>query len=526
MTRSAPAPDPPRAPAAGAAIAGSPRVARNAVYNLLGQGTVAILWLLAARAVSSSLGRDALGLVYLALALSSAIGGILDMGLSTLVVREVSARFASDPGYVRRLLRTGALFAWAAVAVLAAAVWIVAPLVATSWVNLGAMGAETATRALRLLGLGVVSVLPRALYTGLLRGLERMNVNNAIDVATAAVQQLGIVVLAREGAPIATVAAWVSASFLLGAAAYAIAAGRLAGWSALVPGWFRDVVRDGAPYAGRMLATAVLAVIHVQADRIVASRLLPLASVGTYGFGYAGVSRASLLQSAIGHAALPTLSSLAASRDAEGLRASFAKLQHVVCVVAVPVYAAIPFFAEPVLGAVFDPPTGRELLLPLSLVGLGYYLNATITIPYVASLATGRPDIAVRSNLYGLLVVLPITAALVARLGLVGAGLSWVVYQVYAYAYSLRRVLRECLGLATTGFLRDVARIALAAALSYGPAWLAPRAAGLESPFASIGAWALATAAYGAWAYRGLRSASPRSEAPAASALGGRGGLD
>ena len=79
------------------------------------------------------------------------------------------------------------------------------------------------------------------------------------------------------------------------------------------------------------------------------------------------------------------------------------------------------------------------------LLSVGTYMNGTASIPYMLSLALGRPDIGLRTNLWAMVIVLPIPAVLIYKFGLVGAGLSWVVYHVFLYVYMIPKVCRECL---------------------------------------------------------------------------------
>src|SRR5207248_5915560 len=87
----------------------------------------------------------------------------------------------------------------------------------------------------------------------------------------------------------------------------------------------------------------------------------------------------------------------------------------------------ISFAALPLFSYLFNPSAAHLLLLPTALLCLGWYMNGTLNVPYVFSLAAGKPEISSRSNFLALFIVLPITFVLVLTLGLTGAALSWVV---------------------------------------------------------------------------------------------------
>jgi O-antigen/teichoic acid export membrane protein len=85
----------------------------------------------------------------------------------------------------------------------------------------------------------------------------------------------------------------------------------------------------------------------------------------------------------------------------------------------------------------------------------------------------GRADIPARTNIIGLFVVLPVTAALVAFYGLNGAALSWVFYQVYLCVFMVPVICRECLRVNYFVWCGSVLKALTIAAVTYGIAWLA-----------------------------------------------------
>jgi hypothetical protein len=97
----------------------------------------------------------------------------------------------------------------------------------------------------------------------------------------------------------------------------------------------------------------------------------------------------------------------------------------------------------------------------------GFYLSGILTAPYVLSLAAGRADIFMRSNLLALIAVVPVTALLIAAFGLVGAAASWLYYNGFMLAYTAPRVCRQIVGMRVTEWLSPVSRLASVALLPY-----------------------------------------------------------
>lgn len=477
------------------------RVGRNIIYNFAGQGVLLLLGLVAVRFVFRRLGGDALGIIYAAATVSAVLSGVLELGVSATIVREVAAKIDSDLGYVRRLIRTASLFYWAAYLLVALVIFFGAPLFVQRWLRLQSMDPNTAIGALRILAISAMVILPRALYTSVLRGLQRMVFNNVIDVSVGALQQLGtIVILSRHGG-VFQVAYWFAACYAAGIVAYI---GLIAGffsWRALLPSYSADVVRRNLGFSSHLMGISLLAAIYTQADKVFVSKLLPLVSFGYYAFAAGVVSRATLVTQAIAQAAFPSFSQLMAHGNLQTLQLQYRKLHDLLSFVTVPIFAAITFAALPLFSYLFNPAVARALLLPTALLCLGWYMNGTLNVPYVFSLAAGKPQISSRSNFLALFIVLPITFVLVFTLGLTGAALSWVVYHVWAYAYAIRRICRECLEMPPATWYAHIARIGALVAATYGTAFLLDRLLLPESIAAIVLAYVLGSLAFAIGGY-------------------------
>jgi O-antigen/teichoic acid export membrane protein len=444
------------------------RVGRNIIYNFAGQGLLLLLGLVAVRFVFRQLGGDALGIIYTAATVSAVLSGVLELGISVTIVREVAARVDSDLGYVRRLIRTGSLLYWSAYLLVALVIFFGAPVFVHRWIHLQSMDPNTAIGALRILTISAMVILPRALYTSVLRGLQRMVFNNVIDVSVGALQQLGTIVILSRGGGVFEVAYWFAACYAAGIIAYI---GLIAGffsWRALLPTYSGDVVKRNIGFSSHLMSISVLGAVFAQADKVFASKWLPLGSFGYYAFAAGVVSRATLVTQAIAQAAFPSFSVLMAHGDLSTLKVQYRKLQDLLAFVTVPIFAAITFAAVPLFSYLFNPSIARVLLLPTALLCLGWYMNGTLTVPYVFSLAAGKPQIVSRSNLLALFIVLPVTGVLVYTFGMNGAALSWVAYNGWIYAYAIRRISRECLDMPAATWFAHIARIGALAAVTYG----------------------------------------------------------
>jgi O-antigen/teichoic acid export membrane protein len=426
---------------------------------------------------------------------------VLELGISATTVREVSRHFDSEPAYTTALIQTASFLYWAMGIVIVVVIFLGAPVLVKNWINLTSIDAGTATTMIRIMSLSTMVVLPRALYTSLFRGRQRMAVNNTIDVVAAVAQQVGIVVLLKLGGGAFTFAAWISASALVAVFAYMVVASRSFGWRALVPRFDPEVVRRNLRFATLMMSNSLLSLVHTSADKVIVSKLLPVADFGFYGFASGTVGRAGFVTTAITQAGFPALSSLHEAGDRVGLLRQYRKLQDLVCFVTLPMFAGICFAARPVYTYLFNPIVAERLVLPTILLALGFYMNAALNTPYVTSLAVGKPQIAARANVVALFVVLPVTVALIAFYGIAGAAASWVFYHLFAFAYLVPMICRQCLDVSPMRWYAHFLRAFAPAVVAYGLSWFVIATPGSFSPLALALAYIVGTALFAVAAY-------------------------
>src|SRR6202022_598492 len=247
---------------------------------------------------------------------------------------------------------------------LALTIFLLAPVLATHWINLHTVDAGTATTVFRILGGSSLRAVPRPLYAAIFRGRQQLGWKNVIDVGVNVLQQAGMIVILQLGGSLFRGAGWMAATFPLGLVVYLGGAGRLVAWRAIVPGYVAGAVQRTLGFSLRLVWIAALTMIHTQADKLVVSKLLPVSSLGFYSFSASIVGRASLVTNAIGEAAYPSLAGLYQRREAAELRHQYRALQDLVTYATVPVFAGIAFIATPLFTYLFDIGVARALLLP------------------------------------------------------------------------------------------------------------------------------------------------------------------
>jgi len=478
------------------------RLSKNILYNLFGQGLLVILGFVAVKFIFKQLGQDALGIIYFTSTLNALLTALLALGINETTVREVAAFHEEDPAYIRRLLQTASCFYWGLYILAAVVLYVAAPWLVTQWINLDTLSPLTATRVLRLLGIASLLALPRSLCASILRGIQRMEFTNLIDVGASALQQFGAIVVLFLGGGLIQVTLWMAGCYLLGLVIYLSVGAYFFGGRAFIPSISTSVIARNAGYTFRLAGITVLSIVHSQSDKAIVSKFLPLGVFGYYGMAFNGVSRGMLVTAAVSQAVFPSFSALYKQGDRDGLMRQYRKVQDLLCYAIVPLFAAIPFAARPLFAFVLNAQAAQMLLWPVAFLCVGFCMNGTLSIPYVFSLAVGKPEISARTNFYALFAVLPVTVWLVYKFGIAGAGFSWIFYHLFAYAYMVPRTCSECLDMPAWKWYLHVFKVFGLAGLTYGGAWaIMTFLASFSIPSLALG-YAFASIAFVAAAYR------------------------
>jgi O-antigen/teichoic acid export membrane protein len=208
------------------------------------------------------------------------------------------------------------------------------------------------------------------------------------------------------------------------------------------------------------------------------------------------IAKPSIFTAAISQALFPSFSTLASAGDEKALRSRYNKFQELVCLTTVPLFAAVPFAALPVFTYIFNADVAKALLLPVTFLAIGFYMNGTLTVPYIFSLAVGKPEITVRFNFLALFIVLPVMALLIYFFGLTGAGFSLVFYHLVSYGYAMPRVCFQCLEIPVSKWYAQIGKIFGLAFSIYGFTWGILIGIGVHTVLSNMLAYVGATAIF------------------------------
>jgi O-antigen/teichoic acid export membrane protein len=415
------------------------------VANFAGRAWAAALGLVFPPIYARLLGIESYGLVGVWASLNGILS-VLDLGLSTTLNREM-ARHSTDHDAVsqramRDITRTIEAIFWGAGLVAGSLIFLLAPFVARHWVNAQHLSADLVTSSVRLMGIVFALQWPVGVYNGALLGLQKQGTANAIQALFLFIRLVGGAVLLWK------VSASIHVFFLWQAAAMAAQTGVTGiALSRCLPGRrgegsFRlSVLATNWRFSTGMFLISILAIILLQADKLIVSKLLSLEQFGYYTLAWIVGSALANLINPIFVAVFPRLTQLVKQKDLAELTRVYHMSCQLLSVLVLPAAAVLAIFSREALVAWSgDPRLVTEASRAVTIVAIGSALNGLMNMPYALQLAFGWTRLTVVTNTISIVVVVPLEYWLAKRYGMAGAAAGWVVLNGGYVVFQLQAV--------------------------------------------------------------------------------------
>jgi O-antigen/teichoic acid export membrane protein len=377
------------------------------------------------------LGLEGYGLIGF-LATAQASLQLLDFGLSNTVSREAARGTATgEQVQARVLLHTAAIVYWITAAAIGAVMAIAAPAIASRWLQADTLGTASVTSAVALMGLVIACRWPGPLYHGALMGMQRVALSSLLNAAAVTLASGGAVLLMAFVSPsMKAYLLWQAAvgfGFVLIARAFA--------WRALGRGGPRAALAQLSSvwrFAAGMSAIGVVGVLLTQVDKILLSKLLPLADYGAYMLATAIAATLYLFALPFFNVLYPRFSLLAHAGNVVGLTETYRLATRLLAAMAFPAAMLLSVFARELVQAwTGDAALAARVALLLPLLAAGVALHCVLYVPYALQLAHGMTRLSLIMSLAMLAVALPLVAGLALTHGAAGGAAAVLVVQAF-----------------------------------------------------------------------------------------------
>ncbi len=427
-------------------------VRRNIVANLAGGGLLAGLTVLVTPLQINILGIEAYAIVGFITTLQVAFTAF-DLGLSNTLTREIAADHSEGKRASNELLRTAATIYWISAAVIGLTLANVAGLIAEHWFKASTLEVEVLDGSLVIVALYLGLRWPVALYTGVLSGLQRMDVLNVAKVGTASLRLVGGIAVLLHWRSLNAYLLWTALNALIELIAFVLACHHVHPSMPIRPGISLPALRRVWRFALSMNALAVLAVLIIHLDRLTISKVLTLAELGHYTLAYTAAAFIPLIIAAVSSAVLPSFAA-AHGRDSPGElidqynRADRAMLSLVG-------FAAFPLiaFGDLILTWWVSPEAAASASKPAAVLAAGFWCGAAIANVYNVAVAHGRPGIFLRTNL---ILIVPYALSMylaIETFGILGAAGVWLLLNVGYALILVPRIHKEVLNVSTRDWI-------------------------------------------------------------------------
>src|SRR5258706_1292298 len=259
----------------GAATAGFKRgpMRRNLAANFAGSGWMAAATIVAVPFYIRFLGVETYGLIGL-FGVLVALTSLLDFGTGAALTRELArgGEDAASPRRLGELARSLEGMFWCIGAAAAVVIALAAPRIAAQWLKTSVVSPETATAAIRLMGLVLFAQWPNTLYAAGLQGMEKQITLNVIGAAGATVRIAGAVLVLWRFESVLAFFVWQCLASALQTIVTAVVFWRGMPTLARQARGSVRALRGVGRFAAGVAGITMLAALLVQMDKVVVSR--------------------------------------------------------------------------------------------------------------------------------------------------------------------------------------------------------------------------------------------------------------
>lgn len=416
--------------------------------NFVGQGVNAIASFAFIPAYIALLGIESYGLIGVFTVVLTA-ATLLDAGMTPTLNREMASYRAGqrDAIDVRNLLFSVLVVCASMLALAGIASIALAPSLTRVWLPPSSLPHSVVVEALVLMGIVATLRVIEGLLRGVLLGLQRPVLMNAISSVTVLVRAAGVLIPLTFFPSITIFFVWQAAVCLIGIVLLIISALWTIGPIRERPRFDKTALARLRGFAGGVFITSLIALVLGQADKII---LVKLTSLETFGYYTIGVAVSAVLYQGvlpISQAYYPHFTVEYAQARYDQLAASYHQASQLVAVVVAAAASFVFAFAAPLLLVWSGKPDVALQVGPLLRVLIvASSFHCLMYIPYMLQLAAGWSRLAVIVNSVTACFYLPFLWWAASRYGAPGTavalGVSNLVALLATSALMHRRLLQ------------------------------------------------------------------------------------
>jgi O-antigen/teichoic acid export membrane protein len=456
-------------------------LARNATLNLVTEGWVFLVLIVAMPKLVSFLGDTQFGLFALAWVVIGYLA-FLDVGVNRAATKFISEHLAEQDHQSTRLIVRTALTANLVLGLVGGlTVVLLSPYLIHSVFKVsGEMQGQTRL-TFYAVALAVPVLLVHGVFRAVLSSYQRFGWINAVNAVATTVQWGTAALLAWKGHGVALVVFATVAARILATAAYGAVVLRL------LPGLqlFQVHGLHGLPkllrFGGWVSVSQLVSPLLVYLDRVLIASFVSLAAVTLYTVPYELMTRLRVIPSSLANTLYPAFSQRSTETQQAQLQWLYQGSLRYLLILMLPGILYLLVFGTDLLSLWMGASFAHQTSAILQILAVGALANALAYVPYNALQALGRPDLTGKFHLLELPLYVLLCVSLIPRWGIAGAALASTVrfaldavllfWAAQRYcACSLRSAWRQIVPIMVSGILLGVAM--LGPELFFSPNWV------------------------------------------------------
>jgi O-antigen/teichoic acid export membrane protein len=425
-------------------------IAKNTIFNLLGQILPMLAGLLTIPYIVRGLGTAQYGIFSIATMLIGYFS-IFDLGLSRATVKFVAENLSADRIHkVPELVWTSLslLVALGSLGGILAALFV--PVSVTHLFKMPPSLAGEARTALFILCASMPIMLGNDALRGVLEASQRFDLVNCVKVPSSVLFYSVAALVIPLGVHVAGIVSLMVAIRLVSSLFY------LSFCLRVIPGLrsnfrvSRASLGPLATFGGWIMVSNLTNPLFGYLERFMIASLLSVSMLTFYSAPYELVSKLLIFPMSVVPSLFPYFSYHGAQKSSEVSEVTSRAVKYLFLVLTPPA-AVFIFFARDIMHFWLGPQFADQSTLVLQLVTMVFFLNAFAIIPFTSVQALGRPDLKAILDLLTIPVYISVAWLLMRRSGINGAALAKLLVTVsdgfflYIFAFKLKAFsLRDC----------------------------------------------------------------------------------
>jgi O-antigen/teichoic acid export membrane protein len=399
-------------------------LARNVIWNLIGNGAPMIVAIFSIPILIRELGKDRFGVLALAWALIG-YASLFDLGLGRALTQLVAKKLgAGEDGEVPVLVWTSLVLMLLLGLAGASAAVLLSPWLVHRALNVPVGLQPETLRSFYLLGLSIPAVISTAGLRGLLEAHQKFGLINALRIPMGVYLVAGPLLVLPFSKNLFPVVAVLVVGRLIGCVAHL--------WLCLriVPALRGRISWHGAAagpllrFGGWMTVSNIVGPLMVTLDRFLIGALVSMAAVAYYATPYELVTKFWLIPGALVAVMFPAFSA-SFVHDRNRTEILYGRCVKYVFLILFPAVVLTVDLARSGLALWLGADFAQHSFRVLQWLAVGVFINSLAQVPFALVQATGRPDLTAKLHLIELPAYLLTLWWLIGARGVEGAAIAW-----------------------------------------------------------------------------------------------------